>query len=171
MNSVGLDLYLQMLEETVEELRGAPPKLEVRSTLNLGLNIKIPDSYIGDESQRLRMYKRISSISQPESRAELEGELADRYGPLPPSVVNLLNYAVLKSVAERFLVHSIERRENEIWIRFHSEAPINSDNLAQFMRRHKGATFRPDNALRFSFSGLETELPGQLAKTLQQLHH
>ncbi len=170
LNSVGLDLYLQMLEETVEELRGAPPKLEVRTTLNLGLDIKIPDGYIGDESQRLRMYKRISSISQPESRSELEGELVDRYGPLPPSVVNLLNYAVLKSVAERLFVQSIEWKDNEIWIRFHSEAPIDPDKLAQFVRRRKGASFRPDGALRFMFGGLDTEMPGQLANILQQLH-
>jgi len=170
LNSVGLDLYLQMLEETVDELRGAPPKLEIRSTLNLGLDIKIPDGYIGDESQRLRMYKRISGISQPDSRAELEGELIDRYGPLPPSVINLLNYAVLKSVAEHLFVQSIERKDSEIWIRFHSEAPIDPDKLAQFVRRRKGASFRPDGVLRFNFSGLDSEMPGQLANTLQQLH-
>ncbi len=170
LNSVGLDLYLQMLEQAVEELRGAPAKLEVRTTLNLGLDIKIPDSYIVDESQRLRMYKRISSLSQPESRAELEGELVDRYGPIPASVVNLLNYAVLKSAAERLMVQSIERKEDEIWIRFHPQAPINPDKLTQFVRHHRGASFRPDAALRFRLPATDSALPEQLANTLQQLH-
>jgi transcription-repair coupling factor (superfamily II helicase) len=169
LNSVGLDLYLQMLEQTVEELRGAPAKLEVRTTLNLGLDIKIPDRYISDECQRLRMYKRISSLSQPEARAELEGELADRFGAIPPSVVNLLNYAVLKSVAESLLVQSVERKADEIWIRFHPQAPVDLNKLTRFVRQHRGANFRPDGALRFRFTAPDSELPELLAKTLQQL--
>ena len=170
LNSVGLDLYLQMLEQTVEELRGAPAHLEIRTTLNLGLDIKIPDQYIVDESQRLRMYKRISSLTQAEARTELEGELIDRYGPIPLPVTNLLNYAILKSVAESLLVQSIERKADEIWIRFHSEAPIDPDKLTQFVRKNRGASFRPDGALRFRFSASDSLLPGQLANTLQQLH-
>ncbi|HEV2351836.1 MAG TPA: transcription-repair coupling factor [Terriglobia bacterium] len=170
LNSVGLDLYLQMLEQTVEELQGAPPRLEVRTTINLGLDIKIPDAYIVDESQRLRMYKRISSLNQPEARAELEAELVDRYGPIPPSVINLLNYSVLKSVAENLLVQSIERKSEEIWIRFHAQAPVSSDKLTLFMRQNRGATFRPDGALRFRVKVQDADLPGQLANTLRQLH-
>jgi transcription-repair coupling factor (superfamily II helicase) len=170
LNSVGLDLYLQMLEQTVEELRGAPARLEVRTTINLGLDIKIPDAYIVDESQRLRMYKRISSLTQAEARAELETEMVDRYGPIPTSVVNLLNYSVLKSVAESLLVQSIERKAEEIWIRFHAQAPVSSDKLTSFMRKNRGATLRPDGALRFRFKVQDAELPGQLANTLQQLH-
>ena len=170
LNSVGLDLYLQMLEQTVEELRGAPARLEVRATINLGLDIKIPDQYISDESQRLRMYKRISSLGQPEARVELENEMADRYGAIPPSVVNLLNYAVLKSVAESLLVQSVERKSDEIWIRFHPQAPIDPERLTKFVRQHRGANFRPDGALRFRLSTPESELPGLLVKTLRQLH-
>src|SRR5207249_11552637 len=70
LNSVGIDLYLRMLEQTTEELKGAAPQPEVRTTLNLGLDIKIPDDYISDERQRLRMYKRISSLSTVEARSE-----------------------------------------------------------------------------------------------------
>ena len=101
MNAIGIDLYLKMLEQTVEELKGAPAKIEVRTSLNLGLDIKIPDPYIPDENQRLRMYKRISSCRTRTRAAELEAELADRFGAIPPSVSNLLNYALLKSAAER----------------------------------------------------------------------
>jgi len=158
------------VEEAVEELKGAPAKLEVRTTLNLGLDIKIPDRYIVDESQRLRMYKRISSLTAPEARAEIEAELVDRYGPIPASVVNLLNYAVLKSVAESLLVQSIDRKVDEVWIRFHPQAPVSPDKLTQFVRRNRGASFRPDGALRFHFTAPEFSLPEQLGTTLQQLH-
>ena len=83
LNALGIDLYLKMLEQTVEELKGGPAKIEVRTSLNLGLDIKIPDPYIPDENQRLRMYKRISSVATPTERAEMEAELADRSALFP----------------------------------------------------------------------------------------
>ncbi len=131
MNAIGIDLYLKMLEQTVEELRGAPAKLEVRTSLNLGLDIKIPDPYIPDENQRLRMYKRISSAATVTERADLEGELTDRFGPIPPSVSNLLDYALLKSAAERLLVHTVERKGDEVWIKFHEQAPVDPLRVAR----------------------------------------
>src|ERR1051326_1815912 len=70
LNSVGLDLYLKMLEEAVEELKGGASRPEVRTALNLGLDIKIPERYIADERQRLRMYKRISSLTTSAQRAD-----------------------------------------------------------------------------------------------------
>jgi transcription-repair coupling factor (superfamily II helicase) len=150
LNAIGIDLYLKMLEQTVEEQKGAPQKIEVRTTLNLGLDIRIPESYIADESQRLRMYKRVSSLATPQARAELEAELTDRYGPIPLSVSNLLSYALLKSAAEQLLVQSIERKAEDVWMRFYAQAPLDPNRITAFVRRHREASFRPDGVLRFS---------------------
>ena len=169
LNSVGIDLYLRMLEQTTEELKGAAPQPEVRTTLNLGLDIKIPDDYISDERQRLRMYKRISSLSTVEACADLEAELVDRYGPVPASVRNLFSYALLKSTAERLLVHSIERKEDEVWLRFHAQAPVDPEKLTQFLRRRRDASFRPDRVLRFRLASADGDLPGQIQNALQEL--
>jgi transcription-repair coupling factor len=169
LNAMGIDLYLKMLEETVEELRGAPAKIEVRTSLNLGLDIKIPDAYIPDENQRLRMYKRISSVATPTERTEMEAELADRFGPIPPSVSNLLDYALLKSAAERLLVQTVERKGDEIWIKFHEQAPVDPQALAKFVRRRKEASFRPDRVLRFRGREREGNLLTQVQNVLQEL--
>jgi transcription-repair coupling factor (superfamily II helicase) len=170
LNAIGIDLYLKMLEQTVEELKGAAPKPEVRTTLNLGLDIKIPESYIADENQRLRMYKRISGLSNEAERAELEAELIDRYGSIPPSIFNLLNYAWLKSAAERLLIQSIERKADEIWLRFHAEAPVSPEKLTYFVRRHRGASFRPDGTLRFRLATHDGDFFEQIRNALQELH-
>ena len=170
LHSVGIDLYLKMLEETVEELKGAAPKLEVRTTLNLGLDIKIPDAYISDERQRLRMYKRISSLATESARADLEAELVDRYGAIPASVQNLFRYAMLKSQAEGLLVESIERRDNEVLMRFHARAPVDPAKLKQFLGRHRESTFRPDGVLRFRMARADGDLPSTIQKVLQELH-
>jgi transcription-repair coupling factor (superfamily II helicase) len=169
LNAIGIDLYLQMLEQSVEELKGTPVQPEVRTTLNLGLDIKIPDRYIPDENQRLRMYKRISSLPSPEARAELEAELADRFGAIPPTVLNLLSYAQLKSVAETVLVQSVERKADEVWVRFHEQAPVSAPKLTQFIRRHRGAQLRPDGTLRFRVAGPEEGLPEQILNALQEI--
>ncbi len=169
LNAVGIDLYLKMLEQTVDELQGAPSKPDVRTTLNLGLDIRIPPAYIADESQRLRMYKRISALAEAPARAQLENELIDRYGPLPSSVGNLLDYALLKSAAEAILVQAIERRAGEVSLRFHERAPVDPRKLTQFVRRHSAASFRPDGLLRFQLEQQPGDLIEQIHNVLREL--
>src|SRR3989449_1985054 len=82
INAVGFDVYVRMLEETVRELKGEEAPLEIHSALNLGLDIRIPPEYIGDENQRLRVYKRIAGAGEPTARDSIEKELEDRYGPV-----------------------------------------------------------------------------------------
>ena len=170
LNAIGIDLYLKMLEQTVEELKGAPAKIEVRTSLNLGLDIKIPDPYIPDENQRLRMYKRISSTATLKERTELEAELADRFGPIPQSVSNLLDYALLKNAAEQLLVQTVERKGDEVWIKFHEQAPVDAERLAQLVRKRKEASFRPDRVLRFRVRERDGNILAQVQNALQELH-
>jgi len=170
LNAIGIDLYLKMLEQTVEELQGAPQKIEVRTTLNLGLDIKIPDSYVADESQRLRLYKQISSLATPQARAELEAELTDRYGPIPPSVSNLLSYGLLKSAAEQLLVQSIERKAEDIWMRFHEQTPLEPGRITTFVRRRREASLRPDGVLRFRLRNVGENTLQEIQNVLQELH-
>jgi transcription-repair coupling factor (superfamily II helicase) len=169
LNSVGLDLYFKMLEEAVGELKGGSSKPEVRTSLNLGLDIKIPERYIADGRQRLRMYKRISSLTTSEQRSDIEAELIDRYGAIPDSVRNLFNYALLKSTAERLLVESIERKDGDILLRFHAQAPVDPERLKQFVRRHREASFRPDGVLRFRVTSRDGDLTDRLQGVLEEI--
>ena len=149
LNAVGIDLYLQMLEQTVGELKGQLPQPDLRAQLNLGLDIRIPSSYIAEEGQRLRMYKRISSLSAPEERDRFAEELQDRFGPHPPSVCNLLDYAALKALAEQLQVKSIEQKDNKVSIRFHPQAQIDPQKLIHWVRRAKGSSLRPSGLVAF----------------------
>ncbi|HEX5412694.1 MAG TPA: transcription-repair coupling factor [Terriglobia bacterium] len=148
LNAIGIDLYLRMLDEAVHELKGEPSRPEVRTTLNLGINIKIPESYIADERQRLRMYKRISALQTQEALREIEAELTDRYGPVPLPVTHLLNYAVLKSRAEQLMIQSVERKGSEVRMRFHEQTPVSPQRLMQIVKGRRGSVFQPDGVLR-----------------------
>jgi transcription-repair coupling factor (superfamily II helicase) len=148
VNAIGLELYCQMLESAVRELRGEPTRTEFTTSINLGLDIRIPSSYIPEEHQRLRMYKNIGAIRSSEGRDNVSQELHDRYGPVPRSVRNLLEYATLKLLAEDLWIRSIERRKDCIEAQFHAETRIEPARLTEFIAAQPGAQFTPSGILR-----------------------
>ncbi len=148
INAIGFDLYVQMLERAVAALKGEEVKSEMRATINLGLDIRIPEEYIPNENLRLRTYKRIAGITGEAERDEVNSELTDRFGA-PPSVVgNLLDYALLKGLAERLMISNIERRANEVAVKFHPETQLSPENLVKFIRSQKeGLRLDPSGTL------------------------
>jgi transcription-repair coupling factor (superfamily II helicase) len=147
IEAIGFDLYCQMLERAVGRLKGQETAPEVRTTLSLGLDVRIPDSYIPSESLRLRTYKRISSVTTDEEKQDVRKELEDRFGGLPASVENLLEYAVLKSMSERLRISAVERQGSRVAIRFHPETPIDPAALVRVVRSRKGIKLDPSGVL------------------------
>ncbi|HXA65458.1 MAG TPA: transcription-repair coupling factor [Bryobacteraceae bacterium] len=164
IGAVGFDMYVRLLEETVHELKGEEVPLEVHSTLNLGLDIRIPSDYIADEHQRLRAYKRIADASSIEQGSELLAELEDRYGPAPDAVRSLLKFSVLKSAAQKLGIEAIDRRQGALNIKFHQEARIQPDRLMNIVSDTEGAQFTPAGVLRLPVDG-----SGNAAKILDFL--
>src|SRR5438552_7289920 len=113
-----------MLVRTVLELKGEVAAEEVETQLNLGLNIRIPAEYIGEENQRLRMYKRIAGVEHPEQLADVRAELEDRYGEPPSPIRNLLDATALKLLGQKVGVAGIDRKQNIIHIKFTESADI-----------------------------------------------
>ena len=165
LNAIGIDLYLRMLDEAVHELRGEPSRPEVRTTLNLGINIKIPESYITDERQRLRMYKRISTLKTEDALRDMEAELTDRYGPVPLPVQQLLSYAVVKSRAEQLMIQTVERKGAEIRLRFHQQTPVTPERLMEIIKEQRGLAFQPDGVLKLQV----TDGTGDVLKEVENL--
>src|SRR5436853_5626576 len=101
IDAIGFDLYTAMLERAVHELKGDVVEDETRSQLNLGVDIRLPEDYIYDMSQRLRTYKRVSSAESEAELADVHAEIADRYGPIAETVENLFEYSRLRREASR----------------------------------------------------------------------
>jgi transcription-repair coupling factor (superfamily II helicase) len=153
IGAVGFDMYIRLLEETVHELRGEAAPLQVHSTLNLGLDIRIPSEYISDEHQRLRAYKRIADASTNEAASEALGELEDRYGPAPAAVRSLLKFSALKGAAQKLGIEAIDRRGGAVNVKFHKEAHIDPKLLMSLVTRTEGAQFTPAGVLRLPLDG------------------
>ncbi|HEY3836525.1 MAG TPA: transcription-repair coupling factor [Bryobacteraceae bacterium] len=155
INSVGFDMYVRMLDETVRELKGEEIPPEIRSVINLGLDIRIPPDYIGDENQRLKAYKRIATAATAEEREKVEKELDDRYGPPPEEVRNLLTYSALKTAAESLGVENIERKATAVQLKFSPEARVDAMKLAELVSKTQGAQFTPAGVLRVPLDRLD----------------
>ncbi|MBV9264670.1 MAG: DEAD/DEAH box helicase, partial [Acidobacteriaceae bacterium] len=153
IEAVGYDTYVRLLEESVRELKGEEVPLEIHSTLNLGLDIRIPTSYIADEAQRLRAYKRIADIRDDEQATRVLDELTDRYGPVPGELRNLAQFSLLKSLAERSGIESVDRRQGFANIKFHQQSRIDPAKLMLLVRNTDGAQFTPAGVLRLPMPG------------------
>src|SRR5256885_2419896 len=118
IDAVGFELYTSMLDRTVRELKGEELPREIDTQLNLGLNIKIPDEYISEENQRLRMYKRIAGVANERQLGEVAAELDHRYGPIPVPLQNLLDYSSVQLLCQRAGADGIDRKHPQISIRY-----------------------------------------------------
>ncbi len=169
IEAVGFDLYTQMLEQAVREIKGeAEPQPQAQ--LNLGLNIRIPNDYVPEENQRLRLYKKIAGVETERQLADVEAELRDRYGDPPAPVKQLLQYAALRLEAVQAGAVAIERKRDLVTIKFREDAPIDPGKLAQFVSSQRGAQFLPDGTLKFSAKSLGArELLDQLQTLLGNL--
>ena len=169
IEAVGFDMYCQMMERAVAERKGEGVAVERRATLNLGQEIRIPPEYIDSENLRLRIYKRISSVTTDEGRKEVRRELEDRFGPPPPSVENLLDYAVLKALAEKLFVSNVDRRAEQVAIKFYEDTPLGPEKLVKLLRGKKGMRLDPTGVLWIDWKGYQGGPMGAVRNVLQQL--
>jgi transcription-repair coupling factor (superfamily II helicase) len=170
IEAIGFELYTQMLERAVREMKGEVAADETETQLNLGLNIRIPGDYIPEENQRLRMYKRVAGVETETQLSDVGAELQDRYGPPAPAVRNLLEYASLKLLCMRVGVNSIERKRDSVTFKFRQNASVDPEQLARFVSSQRGAQFTPDGMLKFVLKvAAATEVLRTLRTVLEQL--
>lgn len=122
IDSVGYDLYSQMLADAIKAKQGKQVKPRTNASVELGLEAYIPDSYISDQQQKIEFYKKIKAIQDAEQAAQVGDELLDRFGEYPTSVENLLAAAQLKAEADLAQVGTISRQKDQIKLEFSSQA-------------------------------------------------
>ena len=152
MDALGFDLYTQMLERTVAELRGETVEDETSVAISLGVDVAIPDDYIQDMGQRLRSYKRVSSARDEETLRAIRTETEDRYGRIPGTVENLFEYARLRLLAEEIGVISIDRTADGAALKLSEKARVSPDKLMDLVSRRPGTTFTPSGILKLALS-------------------
>ncbi len=151
IEAVGFELYTSMLEAAVKELKGEGGEERPSTQLNLGIALRIDESYVAEENQRLRLYKKIAGAENEKAIADLRAEMEDRYGALPDATVYLLEAATLRLECERMGIAQIDRKRAELQIRFTEKAAIDPQHLMRLVARNakRGAQFTPQGLLKF----------------------
>jgi transcription-repair coupling factor (superfamily II helicase) len=152
MDALGFDLYTQMLERTVAELRGESIEEDISVSINLRVDVSIPEEYINDMGQRLRVYKRISSARDEETLQAIRTETEDRYGRLPESVESLFEYARLRRISEELGIISIDRTADGIAVKMSEKARVSPEKLLNLVKERQRANFSPSGILRVTLS-------------------
>ena len=115
IEAVGFEMYTSMLEEAVRKIKGEEEKpAHAGTSINLGISVRIDSSYIPEENQRLRMYKRIAGAEDEAALADVRAELQDRYGDPPESVLNLLAAGSLRLLCERLGIAQLDRKRTQV---------------------------------------------------------
>lgn len=115
IDSVGFDMYAQMLSEAVARKQGKNVQDQKTSVeIDLGIDAYIPATYITDERQKIEIYKRIRQLENLEMYEELEADLLDRFGEYPDEVAHLLTTGRIKMDGDRALLESIRKRQQVI---------------------------------------------------------
>jgi transcription-repair coupling factor (superfamily II helicase) len=157
IDAVGFEMYTGMLDRAIRELKGEDLAEKVSTQLNLGIDLRIPTDYIGEENQRLRMYKRAAGVESESQLEDVRKELEDRYGLVPSPVRHLLSAAALKLLCERVGVLALDRRRDTVTIKFTEQAAVDPERLARFVGQSKGAQFSPVGALKFQLKSAQPE--------------
>jgi transcription-repair coupling factor (superfamily II helicase) len=148
IEAVGLDLYVKLLEQTILELKGQEPVERPRATLNLRVDLRIPESYVPEVHQRMALYKRVSQVRSVEEVDALRAEIRDRYGALPAEVDGLLAFGALRIRSEMLGVLQADLGPAAVHLRLGAGTPLAGPALARVPDAFHGATLTPQGVLR-----------------------
>jgi transcription-repair coupling factor (superfamily II helicase) len=143
--AIGYDLYLDLLQKTVADMKARASNLEttgapietVQAEINLQISAYIPENYIPDISQRYVAYRRISSLSDttPQLYDDLMEELADRYGQLPEETSNLFKIVALKKELAPLGISKLEKGKDTLVFSFTEQTPLDPEKLLSYLTR------------------------------------
>jgi transcription-repair coupling factor (superfamily II helicase) len=171
--AVGYDLYLELLQQTVLDLKrkGAaveqPPE-QIEPEINLKISAFLPERYIPSTEQRYIAYRRLTNAEQVEELLDLQDEFADRYGPLPQEALNLFEVLALKTLLRRWWISKLEQGPANLVFSFHEKTPVTPEKIMRLLEKYKNrARFTPESRLIVTTEpGL---LPGQTFQNAQNI--
>jgi transcription-repair coupling factor (superfamily II helicase) len=150
IETVGFEMYMKLLEETVRELKGEELEDDVRATVNLRVDLRIEESYVPDMNQRLMLYRQVAAARHEDEIDRVLDEAADRYGPLPISVLNLADYGRIRVMADRLGVDTVDREARTVVLKFRPQARVDPARLVTLVRQRADLTLVPPAGLKLN---------------------
>jgi transcription-repair coupling factor (superfamily II helicase) len=159
IESLGFELYMKLLEQTVRELKGEDLEDDVRATVNLRVDLRIDDEYVPDMNQRLVLYRKVAAARRTEEIDRVLEESADRYGPLPDSLLNLADYGRIRVMADKLDIDTIDREGRTVVVKFRPQARMDPVRLIALVRQRSDLQLLPPASLKLSLDGPAAAAP------------
>jgi transcription-repair coupling factor (superfamily II helicase) len=138
MESVGYDMYCRLLDEAVRELKGEPLRKEEQEiTIDINVSAFIDDSYIGVESRKIEMYKKIAAIQDGQDADDIEDELTDRYGEPTEHVRNLISIAYIKALAKTLGFTAVTEKSGNVIFQIGNAKNIDFNAIGKAAAKYK----------------------------------
>ncbi|MFT5283351.1 MAG: transcription-repair coupling factor (superfamily II helicase), partial [Yoonia sp.] len=155
INSIGFNLYMEMLEKAVEALKeGREPSLTdtlgKQTEVDLRIPALLPEAYIGDVNMRLSMYKKLANCNDMDEIDNLQIEMIDRFGLLPQQAKNLVQQTAIKLTAASLGINKIEANDQGGTIEFEQDAKVDPGALIQLVQK-RSSQFKFDGPTKIRF--------------------
>ena len=148
--AIGVDYYFELLEQAIQELKGVAHENEIEPEINLKISAHFPDYYLPDISERISVYRRLSSVQNEEQVSEVEEEIRDRFGALPEEVSNLLGLMRIKLYLKRLHVIRMGCGPKRTSLQFAPTTPLSPEKLVSLIQSDpKRYAITPDQRLIF----------------------
>lgn len=147
ISAVGYEMYMQMLEQAINELKGTSTAEEWEPEIRLRVPAFIPEAYVQDPGQRLSLYKRLASLKTDDQLIGLEGELSDRFGPISQEVKNLLQVLRIKLKMRQIGIERIEILEDDLVVSFYPQGPWKPEGLVALVQQDRNYRLKGEGKL------------------------
>lgn len=139
IESIGYDLYVRMLKETIDEIKGVKhKKIDIDIKIDLNLDVYIPNEYIKDENEKINIYKKISYIENEKDHYNIIDELTDRFGDIPQPVQNIVDIAYIKALMIENEFSELIEKDGKILIQYSDLEIFDFEKLKILAEKYKG---------------------------------
>ncbi len=151
IGAVGVDLYFEILEESIRHLQGEPDKAEIDPEITLKVRASFPTEYLPDVGERVLLYRRLSSVESEEEISEIETEIQDRFGTPPEEVTSLLGMVRIKVYLKKLHVIRMSCGPKRTSLQFAETTPASPAKLVRLVQSNpKSYAITPDQKLVFN---------------------
>ncbi|GKQ42289.1 transcription-repair-coupling factor [Companilactobacillus sp. RD055328] len=171
IDSVGYDMYMQMLTLAVNQKRGIKEKAVTDSELNLKIEAYIPTEYITDDRQKIEMYKRIKQVDSKQSVEEVRSELIDRFGTIPEQTEALIRISYIKTFLDKGQTESLIRKNGQLVLNLSQEVSnkLSGEDIfkALSFTKLKATVNQNDNKFVLTFKSIDDYKDNQILDELE----
>ncbi len=138
IGKVGLDMFLEILEEEVQRLKGEPVTEVREPELHIGVPAHIPETYMLEPRERLHYYRVLSQCGRPEELETILQEIRDRFGPLPDALKTFVEILNIKCVIKELGGTLVDIYAQKIVISWDAaDAGVDPHYLVKWVETHK----------------------------------